>query len=105
MRLWLFPNLLPWNRRRALASTCQQIKPFLGPECNRFHDHRHVEGMDAMASDVRKIVVVITARVVGAKDGSRGSCVGIRWDERAELGSLIVRVEFIVDLFSDELYK
>jgi len=56
-----------------------------------------------MAGAVDKAGTVITARV--ADDSSnRGSRIGIRRDERTELGSLMVWVEFIVYFFPDELY-
>ena len=61
--------------------------------------------MGARASDVRKVAAVIMARIINANSSGRGSCVGIRWDERAELGSLVVRVKFVINLFPDELYK
>ena len=114
----LFPTLLPRKRRCALASTRQQTEPFLGPECHGFYDHRaaaesksgynggtvsgSVESGDA---GVRWPVAVIMSRVFDADGGGRGSSIGIWWDERTELGTLVMRIEFVVNLFSNEFYR
>ena len=58
-----------------------------------------------MTGGTYKTAVVLVARAVGADCSSRGSRVEIRWDERAELGSLIVWVKFVIDLFSDEFCR
>ena len=111
--------MLPRNRRSALASTCQYTKPFPGFERNGLYDHRSepksrydgravarsVESVDVVTGSVRKTIVVVMTKAVDIDGGSRGSCVRIRWDERAELGSLIMWVKFIVNLFPDELYR
>jgi len=58
-----------------------------------------------MAGGACKTAVVLVARAIGADRSSRGSCVEVRWDERAELGSLIVWVKFVIDLFSNEFCR
>ena len=109
--------MLPWNWRSALASTCQHTKTFPGFERNGLYDHRSepksrydggavarsVESVDVVTGSVHKTIVVVMTRAVDIDGGSRGSCVRIRWDEGAELGSLIVWVKFVVNLFPNEL--
>ena len=56
-----------------------------------------------MATGVCKTGAVVAARVAD-NSGNRAPCIGVRGDERAELGSLVVWVEFIVDFFPNEFY-
>ena len=56
-----------------------------------------------MASGKYKAVHVTVARLVSADSGDRGPSIGVRRDEGAELGALVVRIKFIVYLFTDKL--
>ena len=58
--------------------------------------------MSVGAGVVRRASAVIATRVAD-NGGDSGSAIGIRRDERTELGSSMVRVEFVVDFFPDEL--
>ena len=66
---------------------------------------RSVEGADTMAGSAYKAAGVLVAGAIDTKGSSRGSRIKIRWDERAELGSPIVWVKFVVNLFSDQFYR
>lgn len=59
--------------------------------------------MGVVTSGGQKTVLVVGNDFFGIKDGNSGSRISVRWDEGAELRSLRVRVEFIVDFFTDEL--
>lgn len=66
---------------------------------------RSVDGMDAVIGSTHVTITVIVAGAIGTNGGGRGSCIGIWWDERAELGSLIMGVEFVINLFPNELCR
>jgi hypothetical protein len=112
LRRRLFSDLDPMNRRRTPASICQKIKPFHGSARDRFHDRESMSvskfrsdgGMSVVATNGWKSVQVI--EVIGTTDGGDlSSSIEVWQDKGIELRSPMVRVEFVVDLLPDELYK
>jgi len=112
--------LLPRDWRRALASVRQRTEPSLRSECNRFDDRRAVpksnsgldgagngsdEGMDVVTGAGYKVIVGIAVGIVDIGGDNRGSRIRIRRDEGTELGSSMMRVELIVNLFPDKFYR
>ena len=103
---------MPVSRRCTLASNCPQTEPLDGSARDRFHDRKPVSvskfrpdgRVNVVASGGRKSIQVIAVRVAGTTDsGDMSSCIEVWWDERTELGSLMVWVEFVVDFLPDKL--
>ena len=63
---------------------------------------RSVEGAETMASGMYKIIMVLVANATNTDCSSCESQIKIWWNERAELGPLIVWARFIINVFSNE---
>jgi len=57
-----------------------------------------------VASGMHKAGTVVAA-MVADNSGDRAPRIGVRGDERTELGPLVVRVEFVVDFLPNKLYE